>query len=119
MLCQVNFLVLLFIARDIPYLLSALKSEPLVFGCEILRVIRCYLFYYFFCTYLFSFDGSKFRRVQPPEPNSKTSKPVTVDILANGAPSSPGTYDRAPDSIHPKITQNKARLLKMYCLDIA
>ena len=73
MLCQVNFLVLLY-TRDIPYLLSALKSEPLFFGCEILRVIRCNLFYYFFCIYLFSFDGSKFRRVQPPGPNSKTSK---------------------------------------------
>ena len=102
MLCHVNFLVLLY-TRDIPYLLSALKSEPSFFGCEIQWVIRCYLFYYFFCIYLFSFDGSKFRRVQPPGPNSKTSKPVIVDILANGAPSSPGTYDRARDSIHPKI----------------
>ena len=90
MLCHINFLVLLYI-RDIPYLLSALKSEPLFFGCEILRVIRCYLFYYFFCIYLFSFDGSKFRRVQPPGPNSKTSKPVIVDILANGCPQEPTT----------------------------
>lgn len=63
--------------------------------------------------------GPNFDGFNHPDPIQKLQKPVTVDILANGAPSSPGTYDRAPDSIHPKITQNKARLLKMYCLDIA
>ena len=45
-----------------------------------------------------SFDG--FNHLDPIQ---KLQKPVIVDILANGAPLSPGTYDRAPDSIHPKI----------------
>lgn len=46
--------------------------------------------------------GPNFDWFNLPDPSQK---PVIVDILilANGAPLSPGTYDRAPDSIHPKI----------------
>lgn len=58
--------------------------------------------------------GPNFDGFNHPDPIQKLQKPVIVDNLANGDPSSPGTYDRAPDQYTPK-----ARLLKMYCFDIA
>ena len=47
--------------------------------------------------------GPNFDGFNHPDPIQKLQKPVIVDIFANGCPHSPGTYDRPPGSIHPKI----------------
>lgn len=57
--------------------------------------------------------GPNFDGFNHPDPIEKLQKPVIVDILANGAPRNLRQTPRF------NTPQNKARLLKMYCFDIA